>query len=219
MKPVSIGIIGAGNVGSTAAFALMLKGYGSIFLFDINEKKSRGEVMDLCDGSQGRCAASQWKEIGRADIYVIAAGRAGWSRSRAELLDENSRICEPFFRRIAELNPQASVIVATNPSDELAELGRKYIKNVVASGFLLDSARAKAIFGSEVEISGTHSERRLVSRRSLKKDDVERFHGRAAEIIRLKGCTQWGVAVEITRLVDRLAEAGGPAAVQPEPGA
>ena len=86
MKNISIGIIGAGKVGTTAAFALMLKGYRGIFLYDINKERTRGEVMDLCDGSPGMCVIHQWDEIGKADIYIylregLTGRKTGWSFS------------------------------------------------------------------------------------------------------------------------------------------
>jgi malate/lactate dehydrogenase len=204
MKNISIGIIGAGKVGTTAAFALMLKGYRGIFLYDINKERTRGEVMDLCDGSPGMCVIHQWDEIGKADIYVISAGRADWKENRMELLDANWSICEPMFKRIAELNPKAKVIIATNPSDELAERGRKYLKTVIASGHMLDNKRARLILGKDVRVEGTHSKRKIISKNPISREAEEQYHNHAMSIIKLKGCTQFGVASEILALVGKL---------------
>ncbi len=201
----SICIIGCGRVGSAAAFALVLRGYRNIHIHDIDRKKARGEAMDLCDAAGEAGAVDSWDEIKRADIYVIAAGKPRTAdMTRQDLFEFNAGISEPIFKRIAELNPAAHVIVATNPSDEIADIAKKYLKNVTVSACIVDSNRAKIIFGRPVKLAGTHSRRELIGLTPEEEKLVDKYNGRAAEIIGLKGCTQWGVASEICALVKKM---------------
>jgi malate/lactate dehydrogenase len=200
-------MLGCGRVGVSAAFALVLSGFRNIGLYDIDKPRTEGEAMDLCDAAGERDAVVFWNEIERADIYVLTAGKPrSPGMTRKDLYGFNSGVAEPIFRRIAELNPDAHVIVVTNPSDEIAELGRKYLRNIVPSGEILDSSRAGIVFGRRMEITGMHSDRGVAGVRPGEEPLVAKFKERAADIIRLKGCTQWGVAAEILRTVERLAE-------------
>ncbi|MBM3304248.1 MAG: hypothetical protein FJY76_04055 [Candidatus Aenigmarchaeota archaeon] len=201
----TICIIGAGRVGASAAFALVLKGFRNIHLYDIDQKRAQGEAMDLCDVAGEAGAVEAWDELKKADIYVMAAGRPRTAdMSRLDLLEFNAKISEPVFRRIAELNPAAHVIVATNPSDEIADIAKKYLKNIVVSAFINDSKRARIVFGRPIRLAGTHSNRQFEGLTKEEEKLVSKYNGRAAEIISLKGCTQWGVASEIAELVGKL---------------
>ncbi len=205
MKSSSVCIIGAGRVGAAAAFALALRGHRNIHIYDIDQKRSQGEAMDVCDAAGEAGAADSWDELKKANIYVVSAGKSRTAdMTRQELYGFNAGVCEPIFRRIAELNPEAHAIVVTNPSDEIAELGKKYLKNIITSGGILDANRARIVFGRPVKIAGTHSRRELIGLRPAEKQIESRYHGRAAEIISLKGCTQWGVAAEVCALVEKI---------------
>jgi len=207
MKNKLVCIIGAGRVGASAAFALVLKGFRNIRIHDIDMNRAKGEAMDLCDAAGDANAAGVWSEIRKADIYVMAAGKPRTAdMTRQDLYGFNAGISEPIFRRIAELNPDAHVIVATNPSDEIADIARKYLKNVTVSAFINDTKRASIVFGRPVRLSGTHSDRKFIGLKPAEEKLIEKYNGRAAEIIGLKGCTQWGVASEIAELVERLAK-------------
>ena len=201
----TICIIGAGRVGASAAFALVLKGHRNIHIYDIDRKRATGEAMDLCDAAGEPSAVSAWDELKRADVYVMSAGKPRTAdMTRQDLYAFNAGISEPIFRRIAELNPAAHVIVATNPSDEIAELARKHLKNVTVSAYINDSNRAKIVFGRPVKLAGTHSSRKFVGLAPDEEKLIKEYNGRAAEIIGLKGCTQWGVASEIAELVEKM---------------
>jgi len=203
----SICIIGAGRVGASAAFALVLRGRRNIHIYDIDRKRAQGEAMDLCDVAGEPSAVSAWDELKRADVYVMSAGKPRTAdMTRQDLYAFNAGISEPIFRRIAELNPAAHVIVATNPSDEIAELARKHLKNVTVSAYINDSNRANIVFGRPVRLAGTHSKREFIGLTPAEEKLIDKYNGRAAEIIGLKGCTQWGVASEIAELVEKMVE-------------
>jgi len=95
MKHSKIAIIGAGIVGSTTAYALVLKKIAAeIILVDINETRCHGEILDLSDAisfngaSQVRSGTAQ--DAAQADIIIIAAGKAQKpGQTRIELLTAN----------------------------------------------------------------------------------------------------------------------------------
>lgn len=72
----TVSIIGAGSVGSTIAFALVLKNTVSkVQLCDINKAKCDAEVLDLSDTASDTAVASvDFKQAGRADLIIITAG-------------------------------------------------------------------------------------------------------------------------------------------------
>jgi malate/lactate dehydrogenase len=203
MKVSSIAIIGAGRVGASAAFALVMAGYRNIHLFDIDTNRVMGEARDLCDAVGKHDAADAWTELDKADIYVVSAGKPRTAdMSRQDLYEFNRGVCEPIFEKIAKLNPDARVIVISNPSDEIAELAKKRLKHVITAGSVLDARRAEIVFGRPVKLGGTHSKRVIEDIREPERLLEESYHGRAAETIRLKGCTQWGIASEVLSLVN-----------------
>src|SRR5947207_15824431 len=106
MKHSKIAIIGAGIVGSTTAYTLLLKRItAEIILVDINETRCHGEILDLSDAlffdgtSQIRTGNAQ--DAGQADIIVVAAGKAQIpGQTRQELLAANKQIITDLFTTI-----------------------------------------------------------------------------------------------------------------------
>jgi Malate/lactate dehydrogenases len=80
-KRIKISIIGAGFVGATAAYALMIAGLASeIVIVDINKEKALGEAMDLAHGvsfvKPVDVYAGDYKDTADSDIVIITAGAA-----------------------------------------------------------------------------------------------------------------------------------------------
>ena len=155
MKHSKIAIIGAGFVGSTTAYALLLKKIvAEIILVDINEIRCRGEILDLSDvlsfdeTSQIRAGTPQ--DAANADIIVIAAGKAQEpNEDRRKLLHVNKAIFDSIFASIKPISPQAIIIIVTNPLDlmtyhaqSLAGLARN---QVFGTGTYLDTLRLQGI--------------------------------------------------------------------------
>src|SRR5512146_2958637 len=79
--PTKIAVVGAGSVGATAAYALMIGGIGEeIVLVDVNEAKAQGEAMDLAQGApfvrRVAIRAGQYADCADARVVVITAGAA-----------------------------------------------------------------------------------------------------------------------------------------------
>lgn len=163
MQASTVAIIGAGAVGTTAAYALILHGIAAhIILVDINAKKCAGEVQDLFDAAsiQGasRITVGSLKEAAQADIIIIAAGvpqKPG--QSRLELLKTNKTIIGSMIESMKPFKKEAIIIMVTNPVDiltryvqEIAGLPRS---QVFGSGTFLDSQRLRGLIGKKLSIN------------------------------------------------------------------
>ncbi len=156
MKPAGqygtrIVIIGAGNVGATCAYALLLSGLAAeIVLIDANKARAEGEAMDLNHAvpltHATRVWAGDYADCAGAAVIMIAAGTAQRpGETRLDLLGRNAMIFKQIVGKIIEHTREAILLVATNPVDVLSYVTWKlsgYPANrVIGSGTILDTAR------------------------------------------------------------------------------
>lgn len=151
MKTNKISIIGAGFVGSTTAFALMNDDIASeIVIVDINKEKAEGEAMDLYQGnvfvSPVNIIAGDYPDTKDSDIVIITAGLAQKpGETRLDLVNRNIDIYKQLIPSIVEYNPDAILLVVSNPVDILTqvtyELSGFPANRVIGSGTVLDTAR------------------------------------------------------------------------------
>lgn len=156
-------IIGAGFVGATSAYALMGSGAASdIVLVDANERKLRGQVMDLVHGSSFvppvRITAGTYEDCADAKVVVLAAGVGQQpGESRTDLLRRNIGVFEEMLPRIMETGTDAVMLVVTNPVDILTYATVKIsglpTNRVLGSGTLLDTARFRSLLGDHCSIA------------------------------------------------------------------
>ena len=125
MTKRKVGIIGAGAVGATAAFALSMMGTcGEIVLFDIAEGVAEGKAIDIAQSAQYApsptliTAAKTPADVKECDIVVITAGvpRKG-DMTREDLLMINAKIMKSVVDDVAKYSPDAVIICVSNPLD------------------------------------------------------------------------------------------------------
>jgi len=154
----TVGIVGTGNVGVAAAYALFNQGLASeILLHDIDMRRAEGEAMDLMHGQllAGRvtCRAVEYPTMGDAQVIVLSAGASQTSPddSRLDLLERNARIFQEIIDELDEHAPEAILVVATNPVDVLTYLSQEMSdrpnERIIGTGTLLDTARFRALLG------------------------------------------------------------------------
>lgn len=146
-----IAIIGAGAVGSTTAYTVMLKNLAAeVVLIDVNEQKEEGEVMDIADGlcfvETGCVEGANYKDAANADIIVVTAGLAQKpGETRMDLVKKNSEIIRSIFAQIGKIKPTAIVVMIANPVDVLTYLAQEItglpLSQVFGTGTALDTAR------------------------------------------------------------------------------
>lgn len=163
LKTGKVGIIGAGSVGSTTAYALMIQGIGSeIVLVDRNKEKADGEAMDIMHGQSFvkpiEVRAGDYSDLKDAKVIIITAGAPQKEgETRLDLVQKNTNIFKDIIGEITRYNQGAILLVVSNPVDILTYVTLKlsgFPKNkVLGSGTVLDSARFRSLISSQCKIA------------------------------------------------------------------
>jgi L-lactate dehydrogenase len=159
-----VAIIGAGFVGSTSAYAMLIEKVAShISLIDVNKEKAEGEAMDLQHGLQFKSNVdiefgTDYKLCKDADIVIVTAGNhTKPGQSRLELVKENSQLFKKIIPAITKQNKKCILLIVSNPLDILTYLAQKYSKfnkrKVFGTGTTLDTARFRYLLGKKLGIS------------------------------------------------------------------
>ena len=159
-----ITIVGAGNVGATAAHWAAERELGDIVLVDIVEGTPQGKALDLMEARPVEgfdvniIGSNSYEETSNSDVVIITAGlprKPGMSRE--DLLQKNREIVEGVTRQIVQYSPNCFVIVVSNPLDTMTYLAYKvsgFSKNrVMGMAGVLDSARFRVFIAMELNIS------------------------------------------------------------------
>jgi malate dehydrogenase len=159
-----ITIVGAGNVGATAAHWAAERELGDIVLVDIVEGVPQGKALDLMearpveDFDVSITGSNNYEDTRNSDVVIITAGlprKPGMSRE--DLVQKNREIVEAVTRQIVANSPQCFIIVVSNPLDTMAYLAYKvsgFSRNrVMGMAGVLDSARFKTFIAMELNVS------------------------------------------------------------------
>lgn len=159
-----LSIVGAGAVGTSLAYAALIRGAASeVALMDINEKKVHAEALDLAHGSQflppARIEGSTSPEVtASSDIVVIAAGaKQKPGETRMDLAGKTVELMKNLVPGLVEQSPDAVFILVTNPVDVVTQAVVKISGlpdgRVFGSGTVLDSSRLRYLVAQECDIA------------------------------------------------------------------
>ncbi|MEY4479886.1 MAG: hypothetical protein RLZZ267_564 [Bacillota bacterium] len=158
-RGTKIVIVGAGMVGSTTAFTLLLRGRATeLVLIDYNKEKAFGDALDMNHAmpfiGKTTVRAGDYEDCAGADIIIIAAGAAQKpGETRLDLLKKNVGIFEGIVDNIVKYTKDAILLVATNPVDIMSYFTWKRsgypMNRVVGSGTLLDTARLRYLISEQ----------------------------------------------------------------------
>lgn len=158
-----VAVVGAGAVGTTAAYAIALRNIASeIMLISRTESHCLGEVLDLSDALPGITTAvfkhGVYKDAVLADIVILTVGgRRQPGQSRLDLIADNKTIMAEVLEQMGELNPSAIVIVVSNPVDIMTDFVRQHVNlppsQVFGSGTMLDTARLRVALAERLHIA------------------------------------------------------------------
>lgn len=166
---MKIGIIGSGLVGSTAAYALVMRGVGrEIVLVDRDKARAKAEAADILHAVPFAhpltVRAGDYQDLTGARVVIMAAGvgqKPG--ETRLHLLERNAAVFRQVIPQIYAHAPEAIVIVATNPVDVMTHVTAWIAKEfgipshrVLGSGTTLDTARYRALLGQFLGVDATH---------------------------------------------------------------
>jgi len=164
VKRSKITIVGAGNVGATAAHIAATRQLGDIVLLDIVEGLAEGKALDIAEASPVQLYDSNiigtgdWEKTEDSNIVIIASGiprKPGMSRD--DLLAKNTQIVKDVSQKIARYCPNSIIIVVCNPLDAMVYAAAKvtgFAKNkVMGMAGVLDCARFSYFLAAELGVS------------------------------------------------------------------
>jgi L-lactate dehydrogenase len=161
--PTKIAIVGgAGAVGATAAYALMISGLAAeIALIDVNQRRAEGEAMDLGQGAPFvrpvTVRHGTYEDCSGAQVVVITAGAAQKpGETRLDLVKKNVEIFRGIIPQVARAAPDSILLVVANPVDILTYATWKFsgfpATHVIGSGTVLDTARLRTLVSRQLRV-------------------------------------------------------------------
>ena len=177
MRRAKISIVGAGNVGATAAHWAASKELGDIVLVDIPEindpkeagkkianTQPAGKALDLYESSpiEGFDAriigTTSYEATAGSDVAIVTAGvprKPGMSRD--DLISINTGIVKSVAESIAKYSPNAVMIIVSNPLDAMVYVAWKAsgfpTKRIIGQAGVLDTARYRSFLAQEIGCS------------------------------------------------------------------
>jgi malate dehydrogenase len=157
-------VVGAGNVGATAAQEIARRDYAEVVLVDIKEGLPQGKALDLNQaapvlGYEPAIAGTNgYEETEGSEVVVVTAGvpRTG-DMSRHDLVTTNEGIVGSVTHEAVERSPEAILIVVSNPLDAMCHVAKDVSgwprERVFGMAGILDSARFSAFIAWETGAS------------------------------------------------------------------
>src|SRR2546421_7042265 len=157
-------VVGAGNVGATAAHWIAAKELADVVLVDIVEGTPQGKSLDLAqaapiDGFDVKLVGTNsYEETANSDVVIITAGlprKPGMSRD--DLLKTNSDIVGQVTDQVAKYSPNSFIIVVSKPLDAMTQVAFRrsgFPKNrVMGMAGILDAARMRCFLAEALNVS------------------------------------------------------------------
>jgi malate dehydrogenase len=159
-----ITVVGAGNVGATAAHWIAASELADVVLIDIMEGVPDGKALDLLEAmpiakkDSFVVGGNDYALSKGSDIVIITAGiprKPGMSRD--DLLNTNHKIMSDVVGKVASHSPNCILIIVSNPLDAMAQAAFKQSgfprERVIGMAGVLDSARFRAFIAMELNVS------------------------------------------------------------------
>ncbi|MGQ9506783.1 MAG: malate dehydrogenase [Candidatus Bathycorpusculaceae bacterium] len=159
-----ISIIGAGKVGSSAAFRILEFRISDVVLIDIAENLAHGEALDMMQAApaiefDGRIkGTNDFSEMAGSELVIVTAGEARKpGMSRLDLMAKNSRIVKSVVKEVVKYAPECKLMMVTNPVDVMTYIAYKesgFKRNrVFGTGNILDTLRFRSYIALELGVS------------------------------------------------------------------
>jgi malate dehydrogenase len=159
-----ISIIGAGKVGSSAAFRILEFRISDVVLIDIAENLAHGEALDMMQAApaiefDGKIkGTSDFSEMKGSELVIVTAGEARKpGMSRLDLMTKNAKIVKSIVKEVAKYAPDCKLMMVTNPVDVMTYIAYKesgFERNrVFGMGNILDTLRFRSYIALELGVS------------------------------------------------------------------
>lgn len=159
-----VSIVGAGNVGATAAHWIASKELADVVLVDVVEGVPQGKALDLAEAMPIErrdihvSGSNDYVATANSDIVVITAGiprKPGMSRD--DLLHTNFKIMSDVVQKVVAQSPECILIIVSNPLDAMAQTAFRQAgfnrERVIGMAGVLDSARFRTFIAEELNVS------------------------------------------------------------------
>lgn len=166
MARSKVTVVGAGNVGGTAAQRLAEKNSYDVVLVDIAPGLPQGKALDMTQsgpvvGFDSRVTGTNgYDETAGSSVAIITSGiprKPGMSRD--ELLTTNAKIVTGVVRELVKRSPEIILVLVTNPLDAMTYVAHKVSglpkQRVMGMAGVLDSARFRSFIAAELDVPAT----------------------------------------------------------------
>ena len=164
MARKKISVIGAGNVGATAAFLIAQKQLGDVVMVDIIDGVPQGKALDMVQAGPvemfdaNMSGSVGYEETAGSDVVIITSGsprKPGMTRE--DLLNTNAKIVATVTENVVKHSPDCVIVMLTNPLDIMPYHAWRVSgfpsERVVGQAGILDSARFRTFISMELNVS------------------------------------------------------------------
>jgi len=159
-----ISIIGAGKVGSSAAFNILGRRISDVVLIDVVQNLAQGEALDMMQAApaiefDGKIeGTSSYSEMKGSELVILTAGLARQpGMSRLDLISKNAAIVKSIVKEVVRYAPDCKLMMVTNPVDVMTYVAYKesgFERNqVFGMGNILDTLRFRSYIAMELGVS------------------------------------------------------------------
>ncbi len=159
-----ISIIGAGKVGSAAAFDILRYRISDVVLIDVAEDLAKGEALDMMQAApaiefDGKIKGTKnYSEIEGSELVIVVAGQGrSPGMSRIDLMNKNANTVRSIVREVIKYAPECKLMIVTNPVDIMTYIAFKeshFPRNrVFGMGNILDTLRFRSYIAQEFNVS------------------------------------------------------------------
>jgi len=159
-----ISIIGAGKVGSSAAFNILRYRISDVVLIDVFESLAKGEALDMMQAApaiefDGKIrGTNDFSEMEGSEIVIITAGEARKpGMTRIDLMNKNAKMVKSIVKEVVRYAPECKLMLVTNPVDVMTYIAHKesgFERNrVFGMGNILDTLRFRSYIALELSVS------------------------------------------------------------------
>jgi malate dehydrogenase len=159
-----ITVIGAGRVGSAAAFDILRYRISDVILIDTNEKQAKGEALDMMQAApaiefDGTIrGTSDFREMHDSELVIVTAGAARKpDMTRIDLMNTNAQIVRSIAKDVAKYAPKSKLMIVTNPVDIMTYIS--FIETgfprsrLFGMGNILDTMRFRTYIANQLGVS------------------------------------------------------------------
>jgi len=159
-----ISIVGAGKVGSSAAFNILGRRISDVVLIDIVKNVAQGEALDMMQAApaiefDGKIeGTSDYSEMEGSELVIVTAGQARQpGMTRFDLAAKNAKIVKSVVKEVVKYAPDCKLMMVSNPVDVMTYVAYKesgFDRNrVFGMGNILDTLRFRSYIASELGVS------------------------------------------------------------------